>query len=374
MISITVLRLGILALVGVLVQPGYPPEKPADSIEQVATLRTARAAHTATTLLSGEVLIVGGMGTGGGGLAAVELFDPATNTSRELGSLAERRAGHTATLLGDGRVLIVGGYNGEYLQSVEVFDPSLRRFRPVGSLVEARSGHTATLLPDGRVLLVGGVGRGWTFLRSAELYDPATGRSESAGSMNAPRESHTATLLADGRVLVIGGHSGRRQDMEVYASAEAWVPQTRRFEAAGTLATARHKHDAIRLPDGRVLVVGGADRTDRNHYATTEIYSPGTATFERGPSMANRRYKIAGTSVLLPSGDVLVTSGARTAELFDLGTGAFREIPGRFPEAYRFAAAAPLPGGDVVVAGGYSDDNQNTAGVWRFRRVRSNER
>jgi hypothetical protein len=90
--------------------------------------------------------------------------------------------------------------------------------------------------------------------------------------------------------------------------------------------------------------------------------------------MANRRYKIAGTSVLLPSGDVLITSGARTAELFDPGTGAFREIAGRFPEAYRFAAAAPLRGGDVIIAGGYSDDNQNTAGVWRFRRVTRQER
>jgi hypothetical protein len=314
------------------------------------------------------------MATGGGCLAAVELFNPVTNISRELGSLAERRAGHTATLLGDGRVLIVGGYNGEYLRSVEVFDPSLRRFRVAGSLVQARSGHTATLLPDGRVLLVGGVGPGWTFLGSAELFDPATGRSESVGSMTVPRESHTATLLADGRVVVIGGHSGRRQDMEVHASAEAFSPQTRRFEAAGALATARHKHDAIRLSDGRVLVIGGADRSDRVYYETTEIYSPGTATFGPGPSMVNGRYKIAGTSVLLPNGDVLITAGARRAEVLDLRTGVFREIPGRFPDAYRFAAAAPLRGGDIFIAGGYSDDNQNTAGVWRFRRAPPNGR
>jgi hypothetical protein len=217
------------------------------------------------------------------------------------------------------------------------------------------------------VLFVGGVGQGWTFLHTAELYDPETGRSEAVGSMNVPRESHTATLLADGRVLVIGGHTGRRQNMEVYASAEIFSPRSRRFEGAGTLVTARHKHDAIRLADGRVLVIGGADRTDRVYYASTEIYDPRTATFEQGASMANRRYKIAGTSVLLPDGDVLVTSGARVAELLDLGSWTFREIPGRFPDAYRFAAAAPLRGGDVLVAGGYSDGNENTAGVWRFQ-------
>ena len=76
--------------------------------------------------------------------------------------------------------------------------------------------------------------------------------------------------------------------------------------------------------------------------------------------------KIAGTSVLLPNGDVLVTSGAPAAELLDVERWAFREVPGGFPEAYHFAAVAILPGGDVLVTGGYSDNNQNTAGIWRF--------
>jgi len=366
MTPITLSKLG--AVVTLLLLPPSPAKGPAGAIEQVATLHAARAAHTATTLPSGHVLVAGGMTTGGGSLATVELFDPADNTIRELGPLAVRRAGHTATLLRDGRVLIAGGYDGEYLRSVELFDPSTRSFRPAGSLVEARSGHTATLLPDGRVLFVGGVGRGWTFLRSAELYDPGAGRSEAVGSMSVPRESHTATLLTDGHVIVIGGHSGRRPAMNVYAGAEIFSPQARRFKATGALAIARHKHDALKLADGRVLVIGGADRSDRVHYATTEIYNPGSGAFERGPSMANRRYKIAGTSVLLPNGDALVTAGGRSAEILDLRSWTFAEVPGRFPAAYRFAAAGPLPGGDVFIAGGYSDDNQNTAGVWRFGR------
>lgn len=83
--------------------------------------------------------------------------------------------------------------------------------------------------------------------------------------------------------------------------------------------------------------------------------------------MANGRYEIAGTSVLLPGGNVLVTSGARAAELLDIANWKFREVPGRLPDAYRFAASAPLRGGDVLITGGYSDANQNTAGVWRFR-------
>jgi len=367
MFSYVAVRMGCLACLVLFIEsaPSRLAYKP--SIQQVTALRTARAAHTATTLPDGKVLLAGGMADGGGSLASVELFDPAANRVEEAGSLADRRIGHTATLLRDGRVLIAGGYNGEYLASLEIFEPAAHRFVRAGALSEGRSGHTATLLPDGRVLFAGGVGRAWTFLSTAELFDPATGRSEPAGSMSVPRESHTATLLADGRVLVIGGHAGRRQQMEVYASAEVFSPAFRRFDAAGTLGTARHKHDAIRLDDGRVLVIGGADRTDRRFFDTTEIYDPRTTQFEPGPSMANARYKIAGTSILLPRGDVLISSGARAAEVLDLASWTFREVAGHFPGAFHFATAAPLPGGDVLIAGGYSDENQNTAGIWRYR-------
>lgn len=82
--------------------------------------------------------------------------------------------------------------------------------------------------------------------------------------------------------------------------------------------------------------------------------------------MANRRYKIAGTAILLPGGDVLVTSGAPVAELLDVTRWLFREVPGRFPAAFRFASAALLRDGDVLIAGGYSDENRKTDAVWRF--------
>jgi hypothetical protein len=322
--------------------------------------------HTATALPTGQVLVVGGMAEGGSGIATAELFDPEKNAVQNVASLGEGRTSHTATLLADGRVLVAGGYNGGYLASIEAFDPSANAFRAAGSLVEGRSGHTATLLPDGRVLFVGGVGRGWTYLRTAELYDPRTGRSELAGSMSVPREGHTATLLEDGRVLVVGGHAGRRPDVQVHATAEIFSPASGRFDVSGTLSTARHKHDAIRLIDGRVLIIGGADRTDRTHYATTEVFTARTGIFDRGPSMGHSRYKIAGTSVLLSSGSVLVTSGGPVAELLDVRRWTFHEVPGRYPEPYRFAATALLRDGDVFVSGGYSDRNRNTAGIWRF--------
>lgn len=361
-------RFGAIAASAILAEAATSRGNPPDSVTRVASLSAARAAHTATALSSGRVLVAGGMESDGGSLASAELYDPATNGIQAIGRLAQSRSGHSATRLPDGRVLIVGGYNGEYLSSIEVFDPSGNTFRAGGALRQERSGHTATLMPDGRILFVGGLGSGWTFLRSAEIYDPATGRSDPVGSMTAARESHTTTLLADGRVLVVGGHQGRRQNMQVFASAEVFDPTTRRFAPAGTMALPRHKHDAVRLADGRVLIIAGADRTDRAHYPSTEIYDPQTGRFTPGPPMHHPRYKIAGTSVVLSTGEVLVTSGAVAAEILDAKATGFREVPGRLPEAYRFASATPTSGGDVIIMGGYSDDNRTTAGVWRFTR------
>lgn len=343
------------------------PVVAAHSLRPMKPLLVGRSAHTATTLRTGHVLVAGGMVGGGQSVASMELVDPVRNTVREAGRLAQARLNHSATLLPDGRVVMAGGYGGSYLASVEVVNADGSRVRPGGSLRVARSGHTATLLGDGRILLTGGVGKGWTFLSSAEIYDPATGRSALVGSLSAARESHTATLLEDGRVLVVGGHQGRRANMEVFAGAEVFDTRTGRFEPAGVMRTPRHKHDAVRLADGRVLVVGGADHTDRVHFATTEVWVPRKASFQPGPKMAQARYKIAGTSIVLPDGDVLLTGGARVVERLSAAAWEFQALAGTLPAAYRFAAAAILPDGSVLVTGGYDDSNANSSGVWRVR-------
>ena len=349
------------------VLPSATPTPAEGSIERIATLATPRAVHTSTALSSGELLVAGGLGPAEMSLSTAELIDVSAGTVKTLAPMTQARAGHTATALPDGRVVLAGGYNGEYLSSVEVFEPARKRFVMLGHLNEGRSGHTATLLPDGRILIVGGVGREWSFLSSAELFNPATGRSESVGSLSVPRESHTATLLMDGRVLIVGGHRGRREAMEVYASAELYDPAIRHFQPTAQLTTPRHKHDAVRLSDGRVLVLGGADRTDRRYYASTELYNPVSLSFEPGPSLASPRYKIQGTSVLLANGDVLVSSGARDAEILDRGSFIFHVVTGEFPTPFFFATATPLSTGDVVIVGGYGPDSHNTGGVWRFR-------
>jgi len=99
--------------------------------------------------------------------------------------MALGRSDHTATLLLDGTVLVVGGSTGpcdgacQLSDSAELYNPVSRTFSLVpGTLAVARALHTATLLGDGTVLVAGGSSVGYCCndLASAELYDPATRR------------------------------------------------------------------------------------------------------------------------------------------------------------------------------------------------------
>jgi hypothetical protein len=280
--------------------------------------------------------------------------------------MSTARYGHTATLLRDGRVLIAGGFSGgdRWLQSAELFDPETRTFAPTGSLTVPRADHAATMLKDGRVLLVGGVGPGVTFLRSAELYDPTTGVFTPTGSITGPRESHTATLLQDGRVLITGGHVGRHQDIRIYDSAQLYDPKTGRFVPTGSLVVPRHKHDAVALADGRVLVLGGDDAADQQVFVSAEVYDPATGTFTPTGDMLEGRYKFLGTSIRLASGRVLVASGGPSPEVFDPASGSFNPLQGSLGLTPLFAAAAAVGKNQVLLTGGYSTAGPATALAW----------
>jgi len=131
------------------------------------------------------------------------------------GAMTAARAAHTATLLPDGRVLIAGGCTLDSCEmeedgaSAELYDPRGGSFAKTGTMGTERVSHTATPLPNGEVLLAGGWDRGGV-LASAELYDLAAGVFPPTGSMTTHRAAHTATLLPSGRVLIAGGHNGNK--------------------------------------------------------------------------------------------------------------------------------------------------------------------
>lgn len=194
--------------------------------------------------------------------ALVELFDPVTNRfATYSASMKSARGMFTATPLIDGRVLIVGGYDaGSFLElsSAEIFDPVTGTFTFAGSMSKPRFGHSATRLSNGFVLIAGGRNNGVDDT-TAELYNPATGLFESVnGSMTVARTNHAAALLGDGRVAVIGGETGENF---VRGSVEVYDPVSRTFTTLGRMSAARRRPTASVILSGpnagRILVFGG---------------------------------------------------------------------------------------------------------------------
>ena len=194
----------------------------------------------------------------------------------------ERLAGHTATLLASGKLLVAGGVKsaGAGTAAVDLFDPVDATWSAVAPMNVVRSSHTATLLADGRVLVTGGstvsaaAAQGYVNNASAEIYDPVANTWTATPTMSVARSHHTATRLPDGKVLVVGGENVQYL---VEASAEVYDPVANTWTATRLAPISpRSQHSATLLPSGLVLIAGGFDIVDGvlTPLATAELYDP----------------------------------------------------------------------------------------------------
>src|SRR4051812_9498140 len=89
-------------------------------------------------------------------------------------------------------------------------------------------------------------------LNSSAEQPAATGSFLLAGSLTQFRRLHTATLLPNGQVLVAGG-----APIAPAAISEIFDPVAQTWRNSGTLNEGREFHTATLLPDGSVMVVAG---------------------------------------------------------------------------------------------------------------------
>lgn len=225
------------------------------------------------------------------------------------------------------------------------------------SMTTRRTLHQVAALDDGHALIMGGA-QAISFdlatgnvsvdpLASAEIWDEKAGTFTATAPMNVTRILHTATHLPDGRVLVIGGASSLSSGTN---TAEVFDPATSKWSFVRPSDGSHAAHTATLLPDGRVLVIGGFLQSE------VEIYDPKTDTWSVRAAMGKSRG--GHTTTVLPSGKVLVAGGGTDwtnasdeVFLYDPVTDERKDMPPMSTPRVGHVAGL-LPSGKVIVVGG----------------------
>lgn len=314
----------------------YDPDR--ETWSKVGLMDKARTAPTAALLPDGRVLVAGGYFVNDPGHGSRTDPDAVLAAYRPAAAPVEAPP---KVRLADVDVPIFA----TAMATAELFDPDTGEWSPTGSLKFARYGAAAVTLADGRVLIVGsGDGSGVAIdsraFDNAEIYDPSTGRFGLAGELPeidrsavadlgvplpdgdpAPADNGALVALDDGGALLVGHAHWWKHEGEITRSFRFDRDSDRWSEASQPFATAED-HDTgtssetpgelrleaavARLPDGRVLVAGGAGayQTAAQATASAELFDPVTNAWSPVAPMEAPRAQ--GTAVVLSDGSVLI--------------------------------------------------------------------
>ena len=131
------------------------------------------------------------------------------------------------------------------------------------------------------------------------------------------------------------------------AAAERYSPSTGKWTSARSMVVARREADAVRLQDGRVLVAGG---DDYGTLSSAELYDPTSNTWRLTGSMTVPHGLATGT--LLRDGRVLIAGDSYVGDVYAPPAGTWSSTGYQVSSDLQESAAALLPNGTVLLAGG----------------------
>jgi len=161
-------------------------------------------------------------------------------------------------------------------------------------------------------------------------------------------------VLSDGRILAAGGDGGGG-DTTGAGSAEIFSPTAQTWTPAPNMAYKGGCPNATALPDGRVLVTAGPQRTSHSNAGIAEIYDPTTNTWTQLPT-ANHRLETYPFMYVLPDGRVVHIGGSEyptDTDVLDLTTGTWSVID---PNIVDGGSATMYSPGKFMKAGSATDN------------------
>jgi len=262
-----------------------------------------------------------------------------------------------------------------FLRRTDVFTPASGADAACAWMSSGRVGHTATLLADGRVLVAGGydLTPGRAYRQAVEIFDPRTGTFGPPPAGPAGRKDlaygrayHSATAVPGTTLVILAGGEGADASGRDIVQATAEVFDSARNSFVGDpvpMRAGRTRHGAAIPPNlGRLLLAGGYDAQGRS-LKTTETFDPGPMAFDDGPNLTDPRGDT--TALGLPGGLVVVAGGygassvLKTLEMFQSrSTGSYDAVPGpavNLTGARLRPLLAPLGPAGVLITGGFTD-------------------
>ena len=236
---------------------------------------------TGTTLSDGRIMVFSGLNeTSGATNTAVEIYTVGAGWSPQYPAPWTPTLYPRMHLLPDGKVFISG-----YQPNSYIFDPSTQTWTnsATTNYDSIRTYGSSVLLPltpannyDPRVMIFGGGMQGGTATNTTEMIDLSVSSPQwqYSAPMSQARIEMDAVLLPTGKVLALGGSSTDEDSTTASLNADLFDPVAGTMSSAGANAYPRLYHsNALLLPDATVALFGG--NPQRGSYEPhIEIYSP----------------------------------------------------------------------------------------------------
>jgi galactose oxidase-like protein/glyoxal oxidase-like protein/PKD domain-containing protein/Big-like domain-containing protein len=308
------------------------------------------------------------------GIRTATVFDPATEKFAQIQDMARGRWYPSVVGLPDGRMATFSGWleGGGTNNAVEIYtNPngwSPENFAPFVPPLYP----WLHLLPDGRVFQSGAS-------IASQIFNPSTGQWQTnVATMNYPRDrTYGSSVLlplsaADNwrpRIMVMGGDNPATATAEIIDLSQA----NPRWQTTNSMSAPRIQMDAVILPTGKVLALGGSAQNNTASTASlnADLFDPATGTWSPAGTM-NLPRMYHSVALLLPDGTVWSAGSNPNQGSYEQRMEIYR--PGYLFNASGGAAARPsITGapGAVGYGGSFAVTTPNAANIASVALIRN---